>query len=66
VAKLDGALRDPCYGRVLLKYVGKGNTIGDVSRGEKEDDREPINRAVGAALNDLLGTLERDKRPEQV
>lgn len=62
VAKVDGALRDPRSGRVLLDYVGKGKAVGDVRRGGKEDDREPMNRAVRSALNDLFGKLERDKR----
>ena len=62
VAKVDGAIRDPRYGRVLLDSVGKGKAVGGVSRGGKEDDQEPINRAVRSALNDLFGKLERDKR----
>lgn len=66
VAKVDGALRDPRYGRILIEYVGKGKAVGEVSRGGKEDDREPINRAVRAALNDVFGQLERDKRLEQL
>jgi hypothetical protein len=33
-----------------------------VSRDGKDDDHEPINRAIRAALNDLFGKLEQDKR----
>lgn len=62
VAKIDGALRDPRNGRVLLDHVGKGKAFGEVSRDGKDDDREPINRAIRAALNDLFGKLEQDKR----
>lgn len=43
VAKVDGALRDPHSGRVLLDYVGTGQAVGAVSRGGQEDDRELIN-----------------------
>lgn len=66
VAKVDGALRDPRNGRVLLDYIGKGKAFGEVSRGGKDDDKEPINRAVRAALNDLFGKLERDQRLEHL
>jgi len=66
VAKVDGALWDPSHGRVLLEYIGKGKACGDVSRGGKADDREPINQAVRAALNDLFGQLERDRRLEHL
>lgn len=66
VAKVDGVLRDPRNGRVLLDYVGKGKSFGDVSRAGKDDDKEPINRAVRAALNDLFEKLERDQRLEHL
>lgn len=66
VAEIDGALRDPRSGRVLVNYVGKGKAFGDVSRGGKADDHEPINRAIRAALNDFFGKLERDKRLEHL
>jgi hypothetical protein len=66
VAKVDGALRDPRNGRALIEYVGKGKAFGGVIRGGKDDDREPINRAVRAALNDLFGKLERDQRLEHL
>lgn len=66
IAKVDGALRDPRNGRVLLDYIGKGKAFGEVSRGGKDDDKEPINRAVRAALNDLFGKLERDQRLEHL
>ena len=66
VAKVDGALRDLRNSRVLVEYVGKGKSFGDVSRGGKDDDKEPINRAVRAALNDLFGKLERDQRLEHL
>jgi len=62
IATVDGALRDPRNGRVLIEYVGKGNAFGEVSRSGTDDDREPINLSVRAALNDLFGTLEQDKR----
>jgi hypothetical protein len=62
VAKIDGALRDPRNGRVLLDHVGKGKAFGEVSRDGRDDDHEPINRAIRAALNDLFGKLEQDKR----
>jgi hypothetical protein len=66
VAKVDGALRDPRNGRVLIASVGKGKAFGEVSRGGKDDDREPINRAVRGVLNDLFDKLERDRRWEQL
>lgn len=62
VAQIDGALRDPRNGRAFIEYAGKGKAFGEVSRGGKDDDREPINRAVRAALNDLCEKLERDRR----
>ena len=64
IAKVEGALRDPRNGRVLVEYAGKGKEIGEVNRSGKDDDKEPINRAVHAALNDLFGKLEQDKRLE--
>lgn len=66
VAKVDGVLRDPRNGRALIEYVGKGKAIGAVSRGGMDDDRKPINQAVRAALNDLFGKLEGDKRLEHL
>ncbi|MDO9116491.1 MAG: hypothetical protein Q7U39_00915 [Nitrospira sp.] len=66
VATIEGALRDPRNGRALIEYAGKGKAIGEVSRGGTDDDRDPINRAVRAALNDLFEKLERDKRLEHL
>jgi hypothetical protein len=66
VAKVDGTLRDPRNGRALIEYVGKGKAFGEVSRSGKDDDKEPINLAVRAALNDLFGKLERDRRLEHL
>jgi hypothetical protein len=66
VAKVDGALRDPRNGRVLLEYIGKGKTVGEVSRSGKDDDKQPINRAVREAFNELFGKLERDRRLEHL
>lgn len=62
IAKADAALKDPHNGRVLATYAGFGKAIGVVSRGSREDDEGPINKSVQAALNDLFGKLETDKR----
>ncbi len=62
VAQIDGALRDPRNGRALIESVGKGKAFVEVSRDGKDDDREPINRAVRAALNEMCEKLERNRR----
>ncbi|MCC2639698.1 MAG: exported protein of unknown function [Nitrospira sp.] len=62
VAKADALLKDPQNGRTLATYAGFGKAFGDVSRGSGEDDDTPINKSVQAALNDLFGKLETDKR----
>ncbi|BCA56260.1 hypothetical protein W02_34000 [Nitrospira sp. KM1] len=61
LARVETALVSPQTGQPLT-YLGLGKSSGDVSRGGKSDDREPINHAVQSALNDLFGKLERDPR----
>jgi hypothetical protein len=62
IAKADAALKDPQNGRAVATYAGFGKAFGGVSRNSGEDDEGPINRAFQAALNDLFGKLENDKR----
>ncbi len=62
VARTDAAVADPKTHRVLLSYTGNGKAFGEVSRDGKEDDREPVDRAVQLALNDLFEKMERDGR----
>ena len=62
IAKADAVLKDPHNGRALATYAGSGKAFGVVSRGSREDDEGPINKSVQAALNDLFGKLETDKR----
>jgi len=62
VTKTDAVLKDPLSGRTFATYTGFGKAFGLVSRGSREDDEGPINKSVQAALNDLFGKLEADKR----
>lgn len=62
IAKTDAVLKDPQSGRTLATYTGFGKAFGLVSRGSREDDEGPINKSVQAALNDVFGKLETDKR----
>lgn len=62
IAKADAVLKDLQNGRALATYAGFGKAFGVVSRGSREDDEGPINKSVQAALNDLFGKLENDKR----
>jgi hypothetical protein len=62
VARADAAIADPKTQRILLTYTGNGKAFGEVSRDGKEDDREPVNRAVQMALNDLFDKMEHDGR----
>ena len=62
IAKTDAALKDPRNGRTLATYTGFGKALGFVSRGSREDDEGPINKSVQAALNDVFGKIETDKR----
>ena len=62
IAKADAVLKDPRNGRAIATYAGLGKAFGVVSRGSREDDEGPINKSVQAALNDLFGKLETDKR----
>jgi hypothetical protein len=55
VARIDATLGEWSANRSLSKYIGFGKATG-------EDDRGPINLAVQAALNDLLGKIENDPR----
>ena len=55
VARIDATLGEWSAKRPLSKYIGFGKATG-------EDDRGPINLAVQAALNDLLGKIENDPR----
>ncbi|MGQ0810320.1 MAG: hypothetical protein ACT4OO_03745 [Nitrospiraceae bacterium] len=60
VARTETIVQDPRNGRPLITYSGFGKAVGEVSRGGKEDDAAPINRAVHAALNDVFGKMESD------
>ncbi len=60
VAKSDATIRDARTGRVISTYSGFGKAAGEVSRGGREDDEDPVNRAVHISLNDLFGKLEID------
>ncbi|WHZ22773.1 MAG: hypothetical protein OJF47_001885 [Nitrospira sp.] len=62
MAKTDAVLKDPHSGRILATYTGLGKAFGLVYRGSREDDEGPINKSVQAALNDMFGKLETDKR----
>lgn len=62
VAKTDVVLKDPLSGRAFAAYTGFGKAFGLVSRGSREDDEGPINKSVQAALSDMFGKLEADKR----
>ena len=60
IAKSEAAVRDARTGRVISTYSGFGKAAGEISRGGREDDEDPVNRAVHASLNDLFGKLETD------
>lgn len=60
IAKSDATIRDARTGRVISTYSGFGKAAGDVSRGGREDDEDPVNRAVHGSLNDLFGKVETD------
>lgn len=60
VANIEATVRDSRTGRVVSTYSGFGKAAGEVSRGGKEDDEDPVNRAVHASLEDLFGKLETD------
>jgi len=62
IAKADAVLKDPRNGSGLATYAGFGKAFGVVSRVSKEDDEGPINKSVQAALNDLFGKIEGDRR----
>lgn len=62
IAKTDAVLKDPQNGRAVATYAGFGKAFGVVSRSSREDDEGPINKSTQAALNDLFGKLETDKR----
>lgn len=62
VAKADAVLKDPHNGMSLATYAGLGKAFGVVSRDSREDDKGPINKSVQAALNDLFGKIEGDRR----
>lgn len=66
VARTDATLTDPRSNRPLGSYSGFGKASGDVSRGGRDDDAGPINRAVHAALNDMFGKIESDPRLAQL
>ncbi len=55
IARIDATLKQPSSKRPLAKYTGFGKATGS-------EDRGPVNRAVQAALNDLLGKIETDQR----
>ena len=55
IARIDATLRQPSSKRPLSKYTGFGKATGS-------EDRGPVNLAVQAALNDLLGKIETDQR----
>ncbi len=61
-ARVDAFFKDPRNGRLLKSYSGFGKAVGEVARGGKDDDKRPVNRAVHAALNDLFGKMEQDRR----
>ncbi len=61
-ARVDALLKDPRNGRLLTSYSGFGKAVGEVARGGKDDDKQPVNRALHAALNDLFGKMEHDRR----
>lgn len=61
-AGVDAFLKDPRNGRLLKSYSGFGKAVGEVARGGKDDDKQPVNRALHAALNDLFGKMEHDRR----
>jgi hypothetical protein len=62
VARADVQLVDPGTGRPIGEYTGFGKASGVVRRAGPRDDEGPVNQAVHAALNDLFGKLEIDKR----
>ncbi len=62
IARAEADLSKPPTRLTRAKYSGFGKAAGEVSRSGPEDDREPVNRAVHAALNDLFATLETDAR----
>lgn len=62
VARGDAQLREPGSTRVIGEYSGFGKASGAVRRSGPRDDEAPVNQAVHAALNDLFGKLEADKR----
>lgn len=62
LARADASIADPKTQRVLVTYTGTGKAFGEVSRDGKEDDREPVNRAVQMALNELFQKMEQDGR----
>jgi hypothetical protein len=66
IARAEAAVSKPPSGLTRAKYSGFGKAVGEVSRSGPEDDREPVNRAVHAALNDLFGKLETDPRLPQL
>jgi hypothetical protein len=66
IARAEAAVSKPPSNLTRARYSGFGKAVGEVSRSGPQDDREPVNRAVHAALNDLLGKLETDTRLPQL
>ncbi len=54
VAKTEATVHDPSDGRMVAAFMGFGKAAW---AGDK-DDKEPVNRAVQASLNDLFGKIE--------
>lgn len=62
VAKTEATVYDPGTGRAVADFLGFGKAAGHVIRGGREDDEDPVNRAVQGSLNDLFGKIEEDPR----
>ncbi len=61
-ARVDALFKDPRNDRLLKSYSGFGKAVGEVARGGRDADKRPVNRALHAALNDLFGKMEQDRR----
>jgi hypothetical protein len=60
LAVTDATVSDPQTGRSLIRYSGYGRTTGE------KKDKGAMERAVHAALRDLFGKMETDKRMQSL
>ncbi len=62
VVRADAQVQEAASGQVVGDFSGFGKAAGVVRRTGPRDDEGPVNAAMHAALNDLFGALESDRR----